>query len=147
MSTPARALSPTEPARSNVPMRAFQIAMLAGFAVNLVFIYRAFFDPAAILTPLALPPSAANIWLGNTANLMLTINIFYIPVIIDPARYPAYSWWAALMRFTGVLFWLYAMQTNPHFLSYLLADLALGVVQSSLLFFALSQRPVVASSN
>jgi len=123
--------------RRNLPLRLFQVALAAGFALNLVFIYRAFFDPAAIITPLALPPSAANVWLGNTANLMLTINIFYIPVILDPTRYPAYSWWAALMRFTGVLFWLYAMQTNPLFRSYLLADLTLGIVQSTLLYFGL----------
>lgn len=132
-------LSPSSPAsgRRNLPLRLFQVALAAGFAVNLIFIYRAFFNPAAILDPLALPPSAANVWLGNTANLMLTINIFYIPVILDPTRYPAYSWWAALMRFTGVLFWLCAMQTNPHFLSYLLADLVLGIVQSTLLYFGL----------
>ena len=137
---PARYSSP--PTASKLPLRLFQVALAAGFAINMVFIYRAFFNPQAILTPLALPPSAANIWLGNTANLMLTINIFYIPVIIDPLRYPAYSWWAALMRFTGVLFWIYAMQTNPHFLSYMLADLTLGVVQSTLLYFALrSARP------
>lgn len=105
----------------------------------MVFIYRAFFNPEAILAPLALPTSAANIWLRNTANLMLTINIFYIPVILDPIRYPAYSWWAALMRFTGVIFWLIAMQDNPHFRSYLLADLTLGVVQSALLFLGLRQ--------
>ena len=125
------------PARSNLPLRLFQVALSAGFLINLIFIYRAFFNPDAILTPLALPPSANNIWLGNTANLMLTINIFYIPVILDPTRYPAYSWWAALMRFTGVLFWAHAMQTNPYFLSYLLTDLTLGVVQSTLLFFGL----------
>jgi len=134
MSSPALATQSPGSATRNLPMRLFQVALAAGFAVNLVFIYRAFFNPEAILEPLALPPSAANVWLGNTANLMLTINIFYIPVILDPARYPAYSWWAALMRFTGVLFWLYAMQTNPHFMSYLLADLVLGVVQSTLLF-------------
>lgn len=140
MSSPARALSLPEPARRNLPLRFFQLALLAGFGVNMIFIYRAFFNPEAILTPLALPPAAANIWLGNTANLMLTINIFYIPVILDPVRYPAYSWWAALMRFTGVLFWWYAMQTNPHFLSYLLADLTLGIVQSTLLYFALKRQ-------
>lgn len=105
----------------------------------MIFIYRAFFNPEAILAPLALPSSAANIWLRNTANLMLTINIFYIPVILAPTRYPAYSWWAALMRFTGVIFWLIAMQDNPHFRSYLFADLTLGVVQSALLFLGLRQ--------
>ena len=132
-------LSPSSPAprRRNLPLRLFQVALAAELAVNMIFIYRAFFDPAAILDPLALPPSAANVWLGNTANLMLTINIFYIPVILNPTRYPAYSWWAALMRFTGVLFWLCAMQTNPHFLSYLIADLVLGIVQSTLLYFGL----------
>src|SRR5579871_4675205 len=114
------------PAPRNLPLRLFQVALFAGFAVNMIFIYRAFFNPQAILTPLALPPDAANIWLRNTANLMLTINIFYLPVIVNPTRYPAYSWWAALMRFTGVIFWWVAMQDNPHFLSYLYADLTLG---------------------
>jgi len=143
MSTPSLALSSSSsPGRRSVALRLFQLALAAGFAVNLVFIYRAFFDPEAILTPLALPPSAANVWLGNTANLMLTINIFYIPAILDPARYPIYTWWAALMRFTGVLFWLYQMQTNPHFQSYLLADLTLGIVQCGLLFFALRRAGV-----
>jgi len=118
------------------------VALAVGFALNLVFIYRAFFDPAAINTPLGLPPSAANVWLGNTANLMLTINIFYIPVIVNPTRYPAYSWWAALMRFTGVLFWICAMQTNPLFKSYMLADLTLGIVQSTLLYFGLRRARV-----
>jgi hypothetical protein len=125
------------PSPRNIPLRLFQAALAAGFAINMIFIYRAFFDPQAILVPLALPASAANIWLKNTANLMLTINIFYIPVIVNPTRYPSYSWWAALMRFTGVIFWLAALQDNPHFRSYLFADLTLGLVQSTLLFLGL----------
>jgi len=125
------------PSPRNLPLRLFQVALAAGFAINMIFIYRAFFDPQAILVPLALPASAANIWLNNTANLMLTINIFYIPVIVNPTRYTAYSWWAALMRFTGVIFWLVALQNNPHFRSYLFADLTLGLVQSALLFLGL----------
>ena len=126
--------------RSNLALRLFQVALAGGFAVNMIFIYRAFFDPEALLTPLGLPPSAADVWLGNGANLMLTVSIFYIPVIIDPTRYPAYSWLTALMRFSGVLFWLHAMQTNPNFRSYLIADLTLGIVQSGLLLVALRRR-------
>jgi hypothetical protein len=41
------------------------------------------------------------------------------------------------MRFTGVLFWICAMQTNPLFKSYMFADLTLGIVQSTLLYFGL----------
>jgi hypothetical protein len=65
--------------RRNLPLRLFRMALGAGFAVNPIFICRAFLDPAAILALLDLPPAAANVWLGNTANLMLTVETLLKP--------------------------------------------------------------------
>ncbi len=104
--------------------------VLAGIAVNMLFVIGLFFFPAPLLDFLEIP-LAQLIWARASGMLLFIISMFYLPPTWDLARYRAVAWLAIFpSRTFGATFFTIAVFVFGHpkgFLSIAIVDAVIGL--------------------
>jgi len=125
------------PLKPNAWSRAFQCAVWAGIAANLVFAIPGILYPNLVLSWANVNPAADPVWPAFSCNLLLLLSMFYIPAALNPFRYKTIAWMTVGARFAGVIFFGFVWPGFPVFAG---LDFFFGTIELFLLVVAFSPR-------
>ena len=121
----------------------FGRVVLLGVGINIILSIPALLFPEWLLALLGLEAAMPTVWVRFAANLLILLNLFYIPAAIDLKHYQANAWLAVISRLAGFVFFL----TQPKdYLRFGLIDLTFFIPEAILLVLALRNQTTTASA-
>ena len=88
-----------------------------GIFWNLVFAWNSLYDPPHIHSFLKLRPLHRTIWLRNVGMLLVLVSMFNAGSLLDPMRYPLFSWMVPTARLIASFFFFRVAIQNPWYSS------------------------------
>jgi hypothetical protein len=104
-----------------------------GIFANLLIAIPSLILPGEALVASGFPSAYPLLWVTVSGLFLILLSLFYIPVALQPLRYPPVSWLAVLARLVGVVFFL---GFNRDYFVLGLFDLVFFIPESILLFLA-----------
>ncbi|MFC4992809.1 c-type cytochrome [Rubritalea tangerina] len=114
-----------------------------GILINLGFVIPSFLMPGMLQSMMGLPFDASHEWMQNAGMLVAAVSLFYIPALVNPAKYPIYAWLVAISRLIAGVFWIYLVNTSAFpdaFKPMMWVDSSLGIILSTLLILGLGNE-------
>jgi hypothetical protein len=81
----------------------FSRVVWTGIVCNVMFCMPALVAPASSLAFMGFPP-APTIWLPYSAQVLLMLTLFQVPIALDPHRYRVFAWLCVVARLGGLTF-------------------------------------------
>jgi len=125
----------------NIYLKVYRLLTGIGILINLTFAFSAFFYNDLLINQVGSGDASLFdvIWLGNTGMFIFLMAWFFLPTVIDPRRYPLYSWLTAWSRVFSAFYWILFLTLRmpdlpSSFWTIPLADGVIGVVTVFCLF-------------